>query len=136
VVTLVTIYSAATGASGIDLAGMVTAFSTAVLAAFTILLVFFTKRLADVTRKPSIVATIEPNQWAMNHMDIHVENEGTASAFEIRLKAEPPVRFERGGRGEKMPFESISILKAGQKVTSYLTSAALVLDQVVSQGVV
>lgn len=102
----------------------VTAIATAVLAVFTALLAWFTWKLAEVTRQPSVIATMELNAHAMNHFDLHVQNEGTASAFDIQVRFDPTV--ERSGRraDRAVPLQSISVLKPGQQISSALASFA------------
>jgi hypothetical protein len=115
-------------AGNVDWAATVTAAATAVLAWFTILLSIYTKRLAAVTQQPSVVATLEPSPEAMMYFDLHVENEGTAAAFSIELTFNPEIARDATLGAEVLPFRRISVLKSGQKISSFLTSYAVLKD--------
>lgn len=93
---------------------------TVVLAAVTTLLAWYTKRLADVTRRPSVIATLEPSRWSHIHYDLHVENEGTAAAFDVRVEFEPPIDLHELKEADHPPFNEISILRSGQRMTSFV----------------
>jgi hypothetical protein len=96
------------------------AWGTVVLAAVTALLAWYTKQLADVTMRPSIVATLEPSRWSVRHFDLHVVNEGTAAAFDIRVTFEPPLDLHNVKDGDPQPLTEISILRTGQRMTSFV----------------
>lgn len=106
----------------------VTAIATVVLTAATIALAFLTWRLAEATRTPSVVATIEPNGWAPTILlDIHLVNEGSASAFDIEIGFDPALPKEREGQHH---LERTSVLRSGQQMVSTLVEAKLMIDQV------
>ena len=105
-----------------DWADTLIAGGTIVLAAVTALLAWYTKRLADVTIRPSVVATLEPSRWSHIHFDLHVENEGTAAAFDIRTTFTPPIDLHHVKEGDQAPLKELSILRAGQRMTSFVTS--------------
>jgi len=100
------------------------AVGTIVLAAVTALLAWYTKRLADVTMRPSVVATLEPSRWSVIHFDLHLENEGTAVAFDIRTVFDPPIELDGVKKGGEPPFQEVSILRSGQRMTSFVAAYA------------
>lgn len=71
--------------------------------------------MADAATRPQIVANLVPNQWSTIHLDINVENTGNATAFDIELAFTPALEKEGGA-----PFHTISLLKPGQMIQSYL----------------
>lgn len=101
------------------LAAMVTAFGTIVLGAFTLVLARETKRLADVGEQPSIVVTFGPNRHSMSHLDMQVENTGTATAYDIQINITPELKFGRDHQDYKLPLHRISVLKSKQSLSSY-----------------
>lgn len=122
--TLLAASSAST--AGPDFSGWVTAVATVVLTFATIALAVLTWQLAKATRSPAVIATIEPNGWAPTLLlDIHLANEGTASAFDITISFDPPIPQEREGQQH---LERASILRAGQKMVSTLVDAKLMIN--------
>ena len=112
----------------LDMSAWVTAIATVVLTAATIALAYLTWQLAQATRSPSVVATIEPNGWAPTILlDIHLVNEGTASAFDVEIGFDPPLPKEKEGQHH---LERTSVLKSGQQMISTLVQAKLMIDQV------
>jgi hypothetical protein len=105
------------------------AIGTAVTAVATIFLWLVTKTLAKETRRmaaasaqPHVVVTIEPNRWSMMHSDLNVENTGNATAYDIRVVFEPPLENgEVRGIDKEIPFQKVSVLKPGQRLSSYLS---------------
>ncbi|MDQ0462952.1 hypothetical protein QO010_000700 [Caulobacter ginsengisoli] len=102
---------------------------TAVVAVATIFLWRVTKTLADETRRmaeasaqPQVVATLEPNQWALNHADLVVANTGNATAFDIRVSFDPPLQNAEVRGSRDIPLQRISLLKPGQTQSSYLSA--------------
>ncbi|MGH6964603.1 MAG: hypothetical protein ACREE0_08960 [Phenylobacterium sp.] len=93
---------------------------TVVLAAVTALLALYTKRLADVTTRASVVATLEPSRWSIRHFDLRVENEGPAAAFNIQVKFDPPIDLHEVKEGHQQPLRDISILRSGQQMLSFV----------------
>jgi hypothetical protein len=78
--------------------------------------------MAEASSQPHVVATIEPNRWAWNHADLKVDNTGNATAYDILVSFDPPL--ENGGArrdNEKTPLQTISVLKPGQGLSSYLS---------------
>ena len=77
-----------------------------------------TKRMADATGQPQIICSLMPNPWALIYLDIVIENTGNATAFDIVVKIDPePVLDDQ--RDER-PLSSISVLKPGEKLASFL----------------
>lgn len=73
--------------------------------------------MADAVSQPHVVVTFIPNQWSMNHFDIHVDNTGNATAYDIEIVYPPSLKRERGSNTDSLPFRKISILKPNQKLT-------------------
>lgn len=108
---------------------VVTAFATLALGYFTYVLARETRRLSRATAQAHVVATLEPNQWAINHVELIVANTGNASAHDITVAFEPPLLAERRDGKRPAPFSTISLLKPGQSLSSHLGSFALVHEQ-------
>jgi hypothetical protein len=108
-----------------------TAIATFFLWRVTKLLAVETKRMADASAQPQVVANIVLNKWAMNHADLEIENTGNATAFDIEVNFDPPL--ENGqvrAQGEYVvPFQKISVLKPAQSLSSYLTESAPLIDK-------
>jgi hypothetical protein len=102
-------------------AAVVTALGTVALSFFTIVLARETKRLADVGEQPNVVVTIEPNKHSMLYLDMHVENTGTATAYDIEVTFEPALEITGRDASRRIPLRNISILKPGQSISSSLT---------------
>jgi hypothetical protein len=108
---------------------VVTAFATLALGYFTYVLARETRRLSRATAQAHVVATLEPNQWTIRHVDLVVANTGNAAAHDITVSFEPPLVAE-GSRGRRpAPLSSISLLKPGQSLTSHLGQFGLVREQ-------
>ncbi|MCR6659747.1 MAG: hypothetical protein NVV72_10510 [Asticcacaulis sp.] len=100
---------------------LATAVATFFLWRVTGILAVETKRMADAAAQPLVVANLIPNQWALNHIDLIVENTGNATAFDIELKFDPPLENgEVRSSDRPIPLQNISILKPGQSLSSYL----------------
>ncbi|MEH3099817.1 hypothetical protein [Sphingomonas adhaesiva] len=112
-------------------AALATAIATFFLWRVTGFLAIETKRMADASAQPQVVANIVLNQWAMNHADIVIENTGNATAFEIEVEFDPPLENGevRERNGSLVPFSRISILKPGQVLSSYLAESAPLIDK-------
>lgn len=115
-----------------DLPAWVTAGSTVALVVATAVLAYLTWMLASRTARPQVVASLEPNRWAMNYLDLHLANTGNASAFDIRVQFVPPlpllddVREQRG----KPALSEISVLRPGQHMqTSQCPFSAALEDK-------
>ncbi|WDL55832.1 hypothetical protein [Xanthomonas campestris] len=104
----------------VALTGVVTAIATFFLWRVTNTLAVETKRMAEATAQPHVVATLAPNRWAINHMDLHVDNTGNAAAYDISVKFDPPLENSDVRANKGVPFERISVLKPGQNQQSYL----------------
>lgn len=101
---------------------LVTAIATFFLWRVTKLLAIETKRMAEASSQPHVVAVLSPNHWSVRHFDLNVENTGNAAAYDIRLNFTPPL--ENGqDRTHKtsVPLQEISILKPGSSIHSFLT---------------
>jgi hypothetical protein len=107
----------------------VTALATVALVAATIALAWLTWLLAKATSRPSLIATIETNGWAFHFFDLHLVNEGNASAFDIEVEFDPPLPAKDDGMTVGN-FRKVSILRAGQHLTTNLGRNSVVLDKV------
>src|SRR3546814_14112770 len=78
--------------------------------------------MAEAAAQPHVVVTLTPNRWSMRHFDIHIDNTGNATAYDISIAYDPPLENgeARGDRVE-IPFQKISVLKPGQGMVSYLS---------------
>jgi cell division inhibitor SulA len=100
----------------------VTAVATIFLWRVTKTLAIETKRMAETSSQPQIVATLEPNQWSMMHADLVIANTGNATAFDIRLTFDPPLQNGEAREGQPgIPFQKVSLLKPGHSASSYLS---------------
>lgn len=104
---------------------LVTAVATFFLWRVTKTLARETTRMAEAVAQPHVVVTLTPNRWSMRHFDIHIDNTGNATAYDVVVAFDPPLENEeaRGDRIE-IPFQRISVLKPGQGLCSYLSEFA------------
>lgn len=107
----------------------VTAFATILLWRVTRTLAVETKRMADASAQPHVVATIEPNQWSMLHADLQVQNTGNATAYEVELAFNPPLAEVTAHAEKALPLQSLSVLKPGQGLASYLSEFPPLIDK-------
>ena len=86
--------------------------------------------MADAAAQPQVIANIVPNLWSVIHLDIIIENTGNATAFDVQVVFDPPLK-NGSARGEDMtiPFQRISLLKPGQALKSYLRDVGNILDE-------
>jgi hypothetical protein len=100
----------------------VTAVATFFLWRVTRVLARETERMANMSVRPHVVATVIPNRWAMQFVDLHVDNTGNATAYDIKVKFDPPLELADafGSEGLPPPLQQISVLKPGQGMSSYL----------------
>jgi len=105
--------------------------SEVALALFTVGLVWLTRVLAEETKKtrlhhqhPHIVATIEPNKH-FGFFDFVIENVGLGLAHDITIRLDPDISYMSNGARERKLSEcslsNVPILKAGQRVSTFLT---------------
>jgi len=114
---------------GTLLASIVTAVATFFLWRVTGILAVETKRMAD-SGSPQVVANIVPNQWSTIHLDINVENTGNATAFAIEVVFDPPLENGEARNDDRpIPFQTISLLKPGQALKSYLSDVGDYLEK-------
>ena len=112
---------------------LVTAVATLFLWRVTKLLAVETKRMAEASAQPHVVATLDPNRWSMRHFDLKVDNTGNATAYDIKVDFTPPLINGEGRAGAMaVPFENISLLKPGQGMSSYLAEYSIVSKRVYS----
>lgn len=109
---------------------LATAIATFALWRVTRVLAVETKRMADASAQPQVVANVVPNQWSTIHLDINVENTGNATAFDIEITFDPPLENGEARQSDlPIPFQRISLLKPGQQMTSYLSDVGDYLDK-------
>jgi hypothetical protein len=101
---------------------LVTAIATIVLAFVTKTLARETKRLAEIGQQPQVVFSVEPSDFEMNFLYNHVQNVGTAPAYDIRISFSPSLEFKNTQNATRAPFEKISVLKPGQRLSSFICS--------------
>lgn len=57
----------------------------------------------------------------MSHFDLHVDNTGNATAYDISVSFNPPLQNGEAREGAPdIPLRNISVLKPGQGISSYL----------------
>lgn len=101
---------------------LVTAVATFFLWRVTRTLAVATQTMADAAAQPHIVATITPNVWSMRHFDIHIENTGNSTAYEIHVEFDPPLQNgEPRSHMSSTPFQNVSLLKPGHQLSSHLS---------------
>lgn len=104
---------------------LVTAVATFFLWRVTRTLAHETTRMAEAAAQPHVVVTLTPNRWSMRHFDIHIDNTGNATAYDIAVAFDPPLENGEGkGIQIEIPFQRISVLKPGQGLYSYLSEFA------------
>ena len=107
---------------------LVTALATVALWRVTQVLAKETKRMADRAAQPHVVATLEPNAWAMMYVDLKVANVGNAAAYDVKLMFDPPLANGKDKEKQPIPFQAISILRPGQSLASFLCEYEQVKD--------
>lgn len=107
----------------------VTAIATIALFVVTTVLAKETRRLANLSSQPQVVATIQRNRWGFGFADLHVTNTGNAAAFDIQVAFDPPLEIDPVDEDSPPPLQSISVLKPGQAVDSYLVEFQRIIDQ-------
>ncbi len=110
-------------------AAIITACATIFLYKVTKILAVETKKMADAS-KPHIVATLVINKWSMKHMDLHIDNTGNATAYDIEISFNPPLK-NTGVREklETLPFQKISVLNPNQGLSTYLSEYSDIKDK-------
>lgn len=104
--------------------GLVTAVATLVLGYVTWVLARETKTLSAATSQAHVTFTIEPNAWAVNHVDLIAANSGNAVAYDVEVSFDPPLPSGNTGPSHRsnlgIPLRHISILRPGQTMQSNL----------------
>ncbi len=88
---VISLLVAGTGA----LATVLTAVATYFLFRVTRVLAVETKRMAEASAQPHVVATLVPNRWSLNYFDLNVDNTGNATAYDIAVHF--PSTYKRKG---------------------------------------
>ncbi|RUW77706.1 MULTISPECIES: hypothetical protein [unclassified Mesorhizobium] len=107
---------------------VITALATMALGVFTWVLARETNRLSSATSQAHVVATLEPNQWALNHVDLIVTNTGNGSAHDVAIAFNPELEKYQGESKDR-PLRHIGLLKPGQSVSSYVGDNKLYHDK-------
>jgi hypothetical protein len=123
---VISLVVAGTGA----LATVVTAVATFFLFRVTRVLAVETKRMAESSAQPHVVATLVPNRWSLTHFDLNVDNTGNATAYDITVHFDPPLTTGGTDSRDEIPFQRLSVLKPGQGLSSYLCEFALLKGKV------
>jgi hypothetical protein len=103
---------------------VVTAVATIFLWRVTKVLAVETTRMAEASAQPHVVATLAPNRWSINHFDLHIDNTGNATAYDIHTSFDPPLENGEARNEREIPFQRVSVLKPGQGLTSFLSEYA------------
>lgn len=98
---------------------LVTMFATVVLAVVTWVLAKETKRLADATSAPHVIATLDPSPWSIIHTNLVLHNSGTGPAYDVEVRFDPPLTIERAGV-TAMPLRGLSLLKPDGSFSVFL----------------
>lgn len=116
-----------------SIAGLIGSLATAIATVFlwrvTKSLARETTRMAEASAQPHVVATLFPNIWSMNHFDLHVDNTGNATAYDIEVSFDPPLGNGEGRAGNDIPLQKISVLKPSQGIASYLSEYGPLVGQ-------
>ena len=104
---------------------VITALATIVLAWVTTVLARETKRLAVIGHCPQVVVTIEPSKRSMMWQELHVENTGTAPAFDVEIEFDPPLKLEK----REFPLSKISVIKPRQIISTTLANYNTLKDK-------
>lgn len=104
------------------LGAVVTAVATFFLWRVTKVLAVETKRMAEAADNPHVVVTLEVSPWSLRHLDIHIENTGNSTAYDIEVLFDPPLENGEARKEDAyIPFQSVSVLKPGQALKSYIS---------------
>lgn len=109
---------------------LVTAVATVFLWRVTRTLAVETKRMAEASARPQVVAIIEPNKWAMMYADLRIENTGNATAFDIDVRFDPKLPRDSDDAEDPTPLSKVSVLTPGQNLTGYLAEFQPLLKKV------
>jgi hypothetical protein len=116
--------SLALGVGGL-LGTIATAVATFFLWRVTLVLARETTRMAEASAQPHVVLTLSPNRWSARHFDILIDNTGNATAYDIQVSVNPPLQNgENRNDDAKIPFGTVSILKPGTGLRSYISDYA------------
>lgn len=113
-----------------SISGAITAFATLALAVLTWILARATNAMAKATSSANVVASLETNQWSWRHLDLIVHNTGSAPAFAVTVKFDPPLPYMTEKEESDMPFWNISILRPGQILSSNVNDFQSVREKI------
>lgn len=102
----------------------VVAASTVVYAVLTARLVAETRRMRRVQTNPSISVHVEPSEFGLNFINLHIRNTGAGAARNLRLRLSRDYEWMSGRRlSERGLFKhAIPYLAPGQVLTTFLLS--------------
>jgi len=103
--------------------GLVGTLATAVATFFlwrvTLTLAKETTRMAEASVQPHVVVTLSSSRWSIRHFDLHIDNTGNATAYDIKVAFSPPLDNADTGADQPVPFQKVSVLKPDQGLSSY-----------------
>lgn len=100
----------------------VTGIATIFLWRVTKILAHETRRMVQASSQPHVVATLDSNCWAINYFDLKVDNTGNATAYDIEVAFDPPLKTDISqANQQKAPLKRISVLKPNQGISSSLS---------------
>lgn len=113
-----------------DNSAAITAYATVALVLATGVLAYLTWVLARATNRASVIATIEPDPQWLQILELHIFNEGNATAYGVTVTFDPPLPTSSvsGSRAIVYP-DKVSLLVAGQRIVSFLGQTKLMVDQ-------
>jgi hypothetical protein len=85
--------------------------------------------MAEATSRPLVVANVEVNDWSLLHLDLLLHNAGAGPAFNVELRFDPALPTRVEGREMPPPFQSVSLLRPGQVLKSYIADYAYIKGQ-------
>lgn len=102
------------------IAASATAIATGVLVAVTWILAKETRKLAEATSAPRVIATLEPSPWSIIHTNLVLQNAGTGTAYDIKAEFNPALKMDREGEIIDLESRSLSVLKPGSSFSLFL----------------
>lgn len=107
-----------------------TAVATFFLWRVTLVLARETTRMAEASAQPHVVVTLSANRWSARHFDLLIDNTGNATAYDVKVLFNPPLQNGEARLSDsRIPFESVSVLKPGSGMRSYLSDYKLLKGQ-------
>lgn len=106
------------------IAAFISAMAAIYMGKLTKILATETQKMADAVSQPHVTVTFIPNQWNMDYFDIHIDNTGNATAYDIEITYPDELKRDISDDFPNLiPFKTISILKPNQNLNSSFASA-------------